>query len=232
MGDSGEVACWGFFASEPEYIPEGPFRSVSAGLIHACAVRNSGELECWGLVGGWEWCPVCDFPIEEDYGQAEPPPGTYGAVSAAGTHTCAIRESGAVACWGGRYRELTDAPTGRYRSLSAARGYTCAARESGEIDCWGRVDAQSSAPSGTYRVVSASGGTPLGIGFSVVESGRHACGLRESGQIDCWLGRADQTDVPPGTYRAVSAGFGYTCAIRESGEIVCWGLETVPREIQ
>ena len=227
--ESGEVTCWGSTTPE-KYIPAGPHRSVSAAVIHTCALRESGAIACWGLAGQLkDFAGIADFPIEEDYGQAEPPAGTYRAVSAAATHTCAIRESGEIDCWG----LLTNAPAGKYRSLSAARGYTCAVRESGEIDCWGGAADQSGAPRGTYRAVSVSGSAPLGLlGPSV--SGHHACGLRESGEIDCWLGHADQTDVPAGTYRAVSAGFGHICAIRESGEIVCWdpAPDPVPRGIR
>ena len=200
---------------------------MSAAVIHTCALQESGAIECWGLADQLkDFGGIADFPIEEDYGQAESPAGTYRAVSAAATHTCAIRKSGEIDCWG----TLTDAPAGKYRSLSAARDYTCAVRESGEIDCWGRVDAQSSAPSGTYRSVSVSGGVRDLVG--VLVSGRHACGLRESDGIDCWLGYADQTETPPGMYRAVGAGFGYTCAIRESGEIVCWDPDPVPPQIR
>ena len=193
----------------------GPYRSVSAGWVHVCAVRESGEMECWQSEpriqdGTTDYVGHVYLPL------ADSPPGAYSTVSAADGHTCAIRESGEIVCWAGFDPRLTNAPPGRFRSVSTGVMFNCAVRESGEIECWGLVDAQSGAPFGTYRSVSVSD--------------NDACALRETGEIDCWLPNSDQVETHPGSYRAVSAGFGYTCAIRDSGEIVCFG--GVPREIR
>ena len=196
----------------------GPYRSVSAGWFHVCAVRESGAMECWAAEARKELESVVEYPPHIYYGLAEAPAGAYRSVSAAEWHTCAIRDSGEIACWGGPYSELTDAPPGTYRSVSAGSTFTCAVRESGEIECWGLVDAQSGAPSGTYRSVSVSD--------------NDACAIRETGEIDCWRPNWDQVETHPGSYRAVSVGFSYTCAIRESGEIVCWRFGGVPPEIR
>ena len=95
---------------------------VSAGLNHTCAVRQSGEITCWGLNGD---------------GQTAVPSGRFRSVSAGASHTCAVQDSGEVVCWGANSAGQRDAPLGSYRSVSAGARHTCAVRESGEIDCWG-----------------------------------------------------------------------------------------------
>ena len=66
--------------------PQGEFRAVSANSLYTCAVRESGEIECWG---------------SKSYGRGDAPPGRFSAVNAGANHACAIRESGEITCWGG-----------------------------------------------------------------------------------------------------------------------------------
>ena len=71
---------------------------VSAGLNHTCAVRQSGEITCWGLNGD---------------GQTNAPVGRFRSVSAGANHTCAVRElSGEMICWGANSAGQRDAPLG------------------------------------------------------------------------------------------------------------------------
>ena len=94
-------------------------------------------------------------------------------MSAAAWHTCAVRESGELACWGRNAHGQTDAPPGTYRSVDAKGNNACALRESGELACWGRnAHGQTDAPPGRWREVS--------LGWY------HACALRESGELACW----------------------------------------------
>jgi hypothetical protein len=68
-------------------VPAGTdFVAVSAGDDHDCAVRQSGEIVCWGL---------------GSLGQTTVPPGRYAAVSANYQHTCAVRaDDDRFVCWG------------------------------------------------------------------------------------------------------------------------------------
>ena len=141
--------------------------------------------------------------------------GAFTAVSAGEQHTCGLRESGAIECWGGNEFGQSDAPEGgyTYTAVSAGERHSCGLRESGVIECWGANDyGQSDAPEGgyTYTAVSADG--------------LHTCGLRESGVIECWgYNRQGQSDTPGGSYTAVSTSGWHTCVLRESGAIECWG---------
>ena len=65
--------------------PTGGFKALASGSYHACAIRDSGELACWG---------------SNAWGQANAPAGRYVHVSSGDKHSCAIRENGARVCWG------------------------------------------------------------------------------------------------------------------------------------
>ena len=76
---------------------------------------------------------------EQPYIPPERPGGVL--VSAGWQHTCAVRESGELVCWGSDESGQADAPEGSFRSVSVsgsyqrAGGYACAVRESGEVVC-------------------------------------------------------------------------------------------------
>ena len=132
--------------------------------------------------------------------------GRFVAVDAGYGHTCGLRDTGAIECWGWNSNGQADAPAGRFSAIAAGRFHTCGLREDREIECWGAA----SNPQGRFSTVSA--------GYE------HSCAIRMSGEIECWGENADgQANAPSGSYRAVSAGGRHTCAIRSDGEIECWG---------
>ena len=201
-----------------------PFTAVSAGFEHTCAIRESGEIECWGSNEGLIYA---DGQATTTYaGQSTPPAGfTFTAVAAGGHHTCAIRESGEITCWGLNLDGQTDAPAGSFADISAGGLHTCAIREGDAIECWGWNESFRFVD-GTFMVIYGGQSDPPAGRFSAVAAAdAHSCGLRENGAIACWgLNYAGQTDAPAGSdFSAVSAGAVHTCALRESGEIACWG---------
>ncbi len=207
---SEEIACWGGDLGAP---PDGSYTAVSAGWHHTCAIRTSGEIACWGINGYPTWDPETETTIFIQTGATDAPEGSYTAISAGGNHTCALRESGEIACWGDNGDGQTDAPPVRFTAISAGSLHTCAIRTNGEIACWGGINryGETDAPEGSYTAISAA--------FD-----DHACALRARGAIACWGDNTQgQTDAPEGSYIAVSAGGGHTCAIRESGDLACWG---------
>ena len=86
------------------------------------------------------------------------------SVSAGYHHTCGLRETGSVECWGrdeyGQSTPLADT----FTSLSAGGFHTCGVRETGAVTCWGDNDyGQSTPPAGTFTSVGAGGlFTPAG----------------------------------------------------------------------
>ena len=184
------------------------FVAISARAGYNCALRTSGEIECWGSDS---------VNYEGDFfttGALDAPSGEFHAVSAGGEHACGLRENGEIECWGTppfHDEGQANAPAGRFSAVSAGNTHTCGLREAGAIECWGgNWSGEADAPAGRFTAVSA--------GYI------HTCGLRTNGAIECWGGnRFGQTDAPTGRFSAISASYSATCAIRASGEIECWG---------
>ena len=187
--DNGAIECWGHNSFGQTDAPEGTYTAVSAGGVHTCGLHNDGVIECWGSNEALRFGETQTGEVSQEFvhvGQATPPPGSYTAVSAGATHTCAIRTSGAIACWGdnsdqqGNYAGQTDAPPGRFTAVSAGATHTCAIRTSGAIACWGQ-----SAIKNPGRFIAVSAGW------------LHTCAIRATGAIACWgWDKHGQTDVP------------------------------------
>ncbi len=152
--------------------------------------------------------------------------GAIKAISAGGSHSCAITTAGAGRCWGdntfGRSTvpsDLDDPAT--VREISAGGYHTCAITTAGAARCWGPDgNGQSTVPPdlGTVRAISTGG--------------EHTCAITIAGAARCW-GSPDfgQSTVPsdlgdPGTVTAISAGGSHSCAITTAGAARCWGLNT------
>jgi alpha-tubulin suppressor-like RCC1 family protein len=113
------------------------------------------------------------------------------AISAGDEHSCALRKSGSVACWGsGIYGRLGDGRSSRDSAqpvevvgvsnaiaIDAMGKQSCALQQDGRVLCWGG-DAASSGPP---RVIdSIKGAAAISVG------GEHACALDHLGRVLCW----------------------------------------------
>ena len=207
--------------------PAAGFVAIAAGFGHSCAIRaGSGAIVCWGSNTRHirneeteEW--------EEIYvGQADAPAGSFSAVSAGSRHTCAIRENGAIECWGLNDYGQADAPAGSFSAVSAGSHHTCAIRENGAIECWGRNSIRVWLAPETYEEFYDGRATPPEGSFTAVSAGEnHTCAIRAgSGAIECWgKNEYGKSSPPAGRFTAIAAGDSHTCAIRDTGEIECWG---------
>ena len=237
---------------------------VSAGGEHTCAVHATGEVSCWG--DNWKGeLGNGTAGNEFDTGVPVKVSGISDAVtvSSGDWHTCAVRESGNISCWGGDNwqgelgsgqiwgitPETLDTSPPRVpvevvtindaTAVAAGSTFACALRENGRVSCWGAnfFGQLGTSPSSTFW-------SPIPLEFpnlsdvtAITAGVGHACVLR-SGEIHCWgrnihgqLGNGMDTSLSyekvqiPGIDDAidVSATTRHSCATHATGEVSCWG---------
>lgn len=211
--EAGAVLCWGdntdhqlgdgttTARSEPVPVKglTAPATAVAAGINHTCALTSAGAVACWG---------------DNDMGQLgdgtkterAAPTAVTGlasgvtSISAGAWHTCAVKDSGSVACWGsGSFGLLGDGTTASRLApvdvvgltgavaVSAGMSHTCAVTRDGGVRCWG----------GNY-------------------SGQLGDGALEGSAVPVAVAGL------PGAASAVAVGDAHTCAVTPSG-VACWG---------
>ncbi|MBK6691775.1 MAG: hypothetical protein IPG50_06155 [Myxococcales bacterium] len=107
--------------------PTGTFASAVVGSGVGCGKKKDETLFCWG-----------SYPSLPGSGVKDLPGGAFSDVSMhGGTHACARRGAGSIACWGLDLSGETQAPTGAFVNVAAAHGYTCGTRTDGTVACWG-----------------------------------------------------------------------------------------------
>jgi alpha-tubulin suppressor-like RCC1 family protein len=175
----------------PTYL--GGATDLSAGNGHACAVA-SGTVWCWGT--SWDGragtTDSTSAPKAIDLQSA-----TAKAVTAGGTHSCAILADGSVRCWGGNDDgQITGSgggPTPRAvplaktaKAISAGRAHTCAILDDGAVWCWG---AGRLGQLGNGGILGSA--TPVqvkGLANAVLLSAHDdsTCATVQDGTVWCW----------------------------------------------
>lgn len=202
--------------STPQQIAVGEtVDAIAAGGYHVCALLASTKVKCWGentygQLGNSTYAPTPTPTAVRDGGSDL---SGVVALSAGGSHTCAVLSNGQGRCWGG----------GSFGQLA-----------SGSIVAAGANTAQ------TVLDSSSSSATDL---VSVSAGSRHTCFVRSTGRIACagdntegeiGNGESGASQVlrlavvqnsKPSTAAAaaVSAGSDYSCALGSDGSASCWG---------
>ena len=183
-------------------------------------------------------------------------------IAAGYEHTCVLRISAGVACWGANSTgQLGDGTTtdrsfpvdvsnlgSGVRAIAAGGFHGCALTVSGGVLCWGSneygqlgngANTDSSVPVDVVGL--ASGVAAISVGWS------STCVVTTDGEVKCWghnfygwLGDGTTTDsnVPVGVpgldAAAVTVGTLHTCALTTAGGVKCWGYGQAadPRVIQ
>lgn len=219
-----EIWCWGHnetgelglgAASDPVPTPTAVgsgYARVTAGGAHTCGLKTSGELECWGLneslevgVPAGRVIPAPARPGCDDASAGNACFVDYSSVGAGGFHTCAIRKSGALFCWGGNRdgqlgigpslgtEDIVEpqpvAPEIRWSEVAGGLHFSCGLDLEGTLYCWGRNESRQ-------------------------------LGLPASGTV--WTPTRVEVDAPDG-FRLMSLGENHACAIRADRTLWCWG---------
>ncbi len=184
-------------------------------------------------------------------GRADPllASSSSGALSAGGSHTCALAGSGTVKCWGsggqgqiGRWgasqRPVTVAGIGTAAALAAGGAHQCVLLGDTTVRCFGAND-KGQLGDGNTSYGSATPVTVQGLSNVIaLAAGReHSCALLGNGLVQCWggngrgqLGDGTGTDSAiPVTVSgvtvasAISVGSDHACALVGIGQVRCWG---------
>ena len=225
------VLGWIQLRSQPDgRAHQAPSKDVSIGsLYHSCGLRTStAPIICWGSNNNGTGrmrpeapsapCPSASrallraeepaAPSAAGAGSTAPTPretrhrGLFTSISAGDGHTCGVRTSGSVVCWGNNLGGQTDAPRGAFSAVSGGYRHSCGLRTDNTIRCWGSDNVgESDAPSGAFSAVSA------GL--------FHSCGLRTDNTISCW-GANDRRPVGSALRHLqlqCHAGYWHTCGL-------------------
>lgn len=219
------------------------FRTIGAGVRHACGITLTGQVYCWG----WN-----------DYGQLGdgtrsdrfvPTPVASGlrfqSVAASNGSTCALALDGRGYCWGEDIsreietgtvtRQLMPIPVaGTLRFIQF--GITCGVTLQHDGYCWG-YNPGGNLGDGTFTNRSQPVPVAGGIKFTEIHGGYVTCGRDLAGVVHCWgnnwFGGLGQGTVPrrhlPApvsgglTFSTLSAGISHVCGITSQGTAHCWG---------
>ncbi len=253
---TGELQCWGdnsagqLGAKSPslvlapftigqnyKFISTTILSDAILGRSHTCAVKTTGEIQCWGY---------------NQYGQLgnglpsaalvphSSSPDDHASISTGAAHACGIRSTGQLRCWGDDQGKKMGDPTTApviigedYASVASGGTHRCAIKINGNLLCWGN---NSSGQLGNNSLITARLPSLIGTGFQTVSAGAsHSCAIKTNGDLLCWgandQGQLGQSGLPSsqvpvlvGTgYARVSAGEVHTCAIKTNGDLLCWG---------
>jgi alpha-tubulin suppressor-like RCC1 family protein len=226
----------------------GAYRTVVAGLNHACAITTAGPLHCWGLNGSGQLGDGTTTNQSVPSAIALPQPLV--ALALGFSHSCGLTAAGAAYCWGSNtVGQLGDGSTTNrsaptvvsgsfiFQSLAATGSQTCGLTTAGALYCWG---GNGSGQLGDGTTTNRSVPTLVGTGpYAAVTLGsNHTCARTAIGAASCWglnssgqLGdgtvtnRLVPTPVLGGlSFSSITAGSNHSCGLTSSGAAYCWGL--------
>lgn len=243
------VATTGSYSAVPLEVPGITNAvAVTAGAMHSCALRATGELLCWGATtfGALGRGPAAD-------GRVGPVTGLVPTrISARGGFTtCALTAAGSVWCWGDNsHAQLgiaattvsSDVPIQATSIVSATRisaggDFSCVIHGAqNAVACWGRNDlSQLGNTAGPDTPSPPAYRSPITGATHVAAGSDFACARLSTGQVICWGDNSQNQKATAGsltvanlsTATNVVAGGQHACALLTSGQINCWGYNSI-----
>ena len=177
---------------------------VTTGSVHTCAMKSTAAIYCWGNGTNGEIGNAASVDVKVPT-QESTAATNWTWISAGGSHTCAVKSTGTLWCWGdstnGQIGDngTTDRNTPtqasgaatNWETVSGGKSHTCAVKTTGALYCWGlNSSGQLGDNTTTQRLVPTA----------------------ESGGSTAWSRVASFSD--------------FTCAARTDRSLYCWGLNT------
>jgi hypothetical protein len=180
----------------------GAYTALKTYRSSGCALRTSGELECWG--------------VDTD-GMFAPPPGPFDTVDVGYRHGCGRRTTGEYVCWGNDSSGETIVPLDEhYEAVSYVGTDGCVIDSNLELKCFGALSGdQTALPPGPFSRVELNT--------------RGGCAIRVDDELVCFGDNPNQTimDAPHGADVVdFEFGSGYGCAVHVNGALECFGQDT------
>ena len=196
-------------------------KAITAGTLHTCALLDDDTVRCWGFSGSGRlgYGNITNIGDTETPGSVGPVDLGVGrtakAITAGGSHTCALLDDDTVRCWGlgttgrlgyGNTDTIGDTETpgsvgpidlDNTPLVAAGGSHTCAIPDDDTVRCWG---------SGT------SG--KLGYGNTTTIGDNERPGT--AGPVDLGAGR---------TAKAIAVS-NHTCVILDNNTLRCWGTNS------
>ncbi|MCL2823602.1 MAG: RCC1 repeat-containing protein, partial [Polyangiaceae bacterium] len=178
--------------------------AVSVGGGHVCALKVEGAVVCWGSNEDGQLgdgsTAGSRFPIAV-VGLSS---GVV-AVAAGGNHTCALKKSGGVVCWGARLNgqlgemgkgvtwpgkklvpgEVNVLDSG-VSAISSGRLHSCAMTVSGDVYCWGYSGSGGGTGSDMDKNTQVVLPRPGDAAKSISSGSDHGCAQTSADGLVCW----------------------------------------------
>lgn len=143
--------------SNPKQIsPTVKFKTVSAGVNHACGLEVSGKVYCWGKNDTHRLGNGNSSDSESPVLVGFDPALRFQSVGAGENHGCALSSDDKIYCWGSNeFGQLgnnwtmpstantpqevvpSDGALNSFRTLSVGKNFNCAIHKNGKTYCWG-----------------------------------------------------------------------------------------------
>jgi alpha-tubulin suppressor-like RCC1 family protein len=261
----GTIMCWGYQGSGGRLGDGSPSsqsapvlvkdvndaKAIAVGDEHACAVRGTGNVWCWGhndsrqLGDGTQKNSTTPIQVVSLTDATQ--------LALGGGFSCALQKTGAVSCWGddtlGQLGDNMTTPrsapapvpgVSAVKQIAASYESACALTMTGDVYCWGRNEfgeVGTANPPDHLLVATKVAGLSGIASISSGSDSHHFCATSSAGSVQCWghggdgqLGNSDTNDssmpvsvVGISDAVGVAAGGAFTCTWQKSGGASCWG---------
>ncbi len=189
-----------------------------AGDAHTCARAQDGTVSCWGTNADGQLGAGTASPMPSPTPRAvllgTSPLRGVRALAAGTDHTCALRDDGAVLCWGRHDRGQLGAPAPAQSAPCSNACFTTAVAVLGY--------------EGTRSGHTEDGGVDGPVDGGTAEAGAPidasaADGARADASGVSDTGRRDASAVVPPAVISIAAGGSFSCLSLDDGTLRCWG---------